>query len=56
MGWHPPVPAAILDADNTEWQVIRAWPDDSALTSASTRREMLSTSGTSNTTITTSST
>ena len=30
MGWHPPVPAAILDADNTEWQVIRSWPDDSA--------------------------
>ena len=30
MGWHPPVPAAILDADNFEWQVIRSWPDDSA--------------------------
>src|SRR6478735_1912199 len=30
MGWHPPVPAAILDADNTEWQVIRSWPDDAA--------------------------
>ncbi|MFE4227971.1 phosphotransferase [Arthrobacter sp. NPDC056886] len=30
MGWHPPVPAAVLDADNTAWQVIRAWPDDSA--------------------------
>jgi len=30
MGWHPPVPAAILDADNTEWQVIRSWPDNSA--------------------------
>ena len=30
MGWHPPVPAAVLDADNTEWQVIRSWPDDSA--------------------------
>ena len=30
MGWHPPVPAAVLDADNFEWQVIRSWPDDSA--------------------------
>ncbi|BCW73000.1 hypothetical protein NicSoilB8_40440 [Arthrobacter sp. NicSoilB8] len=30
MGWHPPVPAAILDEDNTEWQVVRSWPDDAA--------------------------
>jgi hypothetical protein len=30
MGWHPPVPAAVLDADNLEWQVIRSWPDESA--------------------------
>ena len=30
MGWHPPVPATVVDPDNTEWQVIRCWPDDSA--------------------------
>ncbi|MET4096867.1 phosphotransferase [Arthrobacter sp. UYCu712] len=30
MGWHPPVPATVLDEENTEWQVLRSWPDDSA--------------------------
>ena len=26
MGWHPPVPAVILDEEDTRWQVIRSWP------------------------------
>ncbi|MGO4806971.1 phosphotransferase [Arthrobacter sp. 2MCAF15] len=30
MGWHPPVPAAVVDEDNTEWEVVRSWPGDSA--------------------------
>lgn len=30
MGWHPPVPAAIADAEGTQWQVIRSWPDNTA--------------------------
>lgn len=32
MGWHPPVPAEIRDAENTEWQVIRSWPGRTAET------------------------
>ncbi|MDQ0819331.1 hypothetical protein QFZ79_001625 [Arthrobacter sp. V4I6] len=30
MGWHPPVPAAILDVEDTRWQVIRSWPGQTA--------------------------
>lgn len=30
MGWHPPVPDAILDEENTRWQVIRSWPGQAA--------------------------
>jgi hypothetical protein len=30
MGWHPTVPAVIADADGTQWQVIRSWPDETA--------------------------
>ena len=26
MGWHPPVPAAVDDADQTRWLVSRSWP------------------------------
>lgn len=26
MGWHPPVPAAIADEEDTQWQVVRSWP------------------------------
>lgn len=26
MGWHPPVPVAVEDADQTRWLVSRSWP------------------------------
>ncbi|WP_427129079.1 phosphotransferase [Pseudarthrobacter sp. S9] len=30
MSWHPPVPAVVPDAQETLWQVIRAWPEKTA--------------------------
>lgn len=30
MGWHPPVPAAVADAEGTQWLVRRSWPDQTA--------------------------
>lgn len=30
MGWHPPVPAAIRDAEGAEWLVVRSWPGQAA--------------------------
>jgi hypothetical protein len=30
MSWHPPVPAVVPDAEGTNWQVIRAWPESTA--------------------------
>ena len=26
MSWHPPVPAAVPDAEGTQWLVVRSWP------------------------------
>jgi hypothetical protein len=30
MSWHPPVPAALADAEGTQWLVRRSWPDQTA--------------------------
>ena len=30
MSWHPPVPSAVADGEGTNWQVRRAWPDETA--------------------------